>query len=600
MIDVEPHGMNVMSQVRSHFPVAPVVMVGDQDDAPALLEALRQGLERYIMRVEDEEMFVRLASQVVYGVLEQSVEPPNMEMPSAEQMHRYAHYHHILHPFFVVGPGKRVLYLNAAAERLAWKLVGQSPVIGESVTDGPLAQLGEPFDHQLGEALEGRESIVRYEFEGVADPVMRSVHCQPLTTSNDRTVATSIAIHQQTPPEVARSRTLRAIGRFAGGLAHDINNLLNVMMVQSELLRAYLGEPSAPVEKCLDRITAAVDDGSELTREMLAISHEPLTHRVSVQLNPMIEAFEPQLRGKLQAGQRLRLDLQPDLPPVEADPQQIEQLIGNLVQNAVDTGADELEILIRTALLEPDEAKPPPRGLEARCWLELTISDTGPGMHPKLHSRAFEPFFTTRRGQGHSGLGLTIVHAIVEQLKGSIFVDSEPGQGAVFTVYLPAADWPAEAEENDQPEEAPAIESSPATVLLVEDEEDLRLPFCEALSQRGYNVLEARDVATARDFIKEHGDDIDLVITDVVMPGGSGVELVRECLDQFPEVKVIFVSGYTADVLEETGGQLEVDYVFLAKPVSLRRLTSAAEQLLAKAARADESRSSDGRDKHDG
>lgn len=580
LIDVEPHGMNVLALVREHFPVAPVVMVGDEDDAPTLLNALREGLERHVMRVDDREMFVQLASQVVYSVLEHSVEPPNMDMPSSEQMHRFAHYHHILHPFFVIGPNKRMLFANAAAERLHWQLKGETPVIGESILDGPLAQLGEPFERQLEDALDGKESVVVYDLEELGDPSERSVHCQPLTSRSERTVAASVAIHHEIPVEVERNRTMRVVGRFAGGLAHDVNNLLNVMMVQSELLRAYLDEVPPNVDKCLQSIAGAVSDGSKLTRELLAISHESLTHRVAVQLNDLISAIEPQLRDRLREGQTLRIDTQQPLPPVNVDPQQIEQLVTNLVQNSIDALNDHGEIDIRTASVDPNDGDSVPRGLEKRPWVELIIADNGPGVHPKLHSRIFEPFFTTRRGRGHSGLGLTIAHAVVDQVGGHIFVDSEPDRGATFTIYL-AASQPQEGEQR-QPEvsEAPKQGPSQAIVLVVEDEDDLRLPFRETLAQRNYEVLEAAEVSRAKELIAERGADIDLLITDVVMPGGSGIDLVRDCLQRFPEVKVIFVSGYTAEVLEDAEGEIEVEYQFLSKPVSLHRLAETAERLL--------------------
>lgn len=591
LIDVEPHGMDVLEMVRDHFPVAPVVMVGDPEHAEVLLEALQQGLERYVLRLQDRELFIELLSQVVYRVLQHSVEPPSMDMPSAEEMHRYAQYHHILHPFFVVDPDRRLLYANAAAERLVWKLRDRAARIGERLAVGALAELGEPFERQLQDAIDGRESVIQYSFDRLPEPQERSVHCLPIQTSAGRTVAASVAIHQEIPPEVERTRTMRAISRFAGGLAHDFNNLLNVMMVQTDLLRARLGDVSEPVEDSLESMARAVTNGSALTRRLLAISHESLTHREPVRVNDVIAALKPALESELREGQTLRVDLTDELPPVDADPEQVEQLIKNLVKNSIEALEAAGDITISTSIVGPQEVDKVPRGLENRRWMVVRIEDTGPGVRPSIQSKIFEPFFTTRRAQGHSGLGLTLVHAVVEQVGGRIFIDSEPGQGTRFTIFLPTAEDTQPGAKAEPIQQAPSSDVDRATILLVEDEDELRRPFREALTQRNYHVFAAADAPGAKRLLDEHAHDLDLLITDVVMPGGSGIELVRKAVAVDPELKVIFMSGYTAEVVGDAEETLEGDFVFLSKPVSLTQLTRAVDSLLQTSA---ESRQADG------
>jgi two-component system cell cycle sensor histidine kinase/response regulator CckA len=585
LIEADPHGLDVLDKVREHYPVVPLVMVSNPESASVLIEALEKGLERYVMRIENTEEFVELLSQVVFRLLQRTVEPPSMDEPSAEQMHRYAQYHHILHPFFVVDDRERLLYVNAAGEQLIWKLIGRSPFIGEKLADELFRGLGDPFTNQLSDAFEGRESVIQYSFDRLETPQDRNVHCTPVTTSSGRVIAASISIHQEIPPEVERARTMRAISRFAGGLAHDFNNLLNVMMVQTELLGVHLGEVSKPVEKCLASMGRAVSEGSELTRQLLAVSHETLSYRTAIRLNELLEALEPRLRQMLRGSQSLEMELSDRLPTVQADPQQMDQLVSNLVENAADALGRDGSITIRTSLVAPGQPEPIPRGLESRRWVALIVEDTGPGVRPELHTRIFEPFYTTRRAEGHSGLGLTLVHTVVEQVGGRIYIDSEPGEGFVVTVFLPAGDeaeLQAQTRESsgEAVEELAAEESARTTLLLVEDEDELRLPFREALIQRGFNVLEARDITSARDLIVEHGKDIEVVVSDVVMPGGSGVELVQELVQEHPEIKVVFVSGYTAEVIGDPDGELDIDYTFVAKPVSLRRLVDVVDSLV--------------------
>ncbi len=580
VIDIQPHGLEVLDQVREIFPVAPVIMVGDPACTEELLEALRQGLERFVLRVGDTDIFVRLLSQVIYRLLSHSIEPPSLDKPSAEQMHRYAQYHHILHPFYVTGPDRRLLYVNAAAERLTWKMLGRSPVIGEVVGDELFASLGDPFAEQLREALAGDESAVMYSFDGLEPPAERGVHLTPVVTRSGRTVAVSIAVHSEVPPEVERARTMRAIGRFAGGLAHDFNNLLNVMMVQTELLEAQLGDIPKAARRCIQSMSRAVADGGTLTRQLLAISQEALTRAEPVHLDTLLTAYEPHLRQCLQPGQTLTLETEEFTPLVQGDPEQLEHLVTRLVENAAEALDEGGHICVRTAGINPSTLEQVPRGLEKRPWLVLSVADTGPGVRPALHTKVFEPFFTTRRAEGHSGLGLTLVHAVVERMGGRIFVDSEPGEGCTFTVYLPAKLDGDDARTGEAPASEHAVQGRQWGVLLVEDEDDLRHPFREALVQRGFAVLEASNADQARQIIEDRSDDIDLLVTDVVMPGGSGVALARELYQRHPDIKLVFVSGYTADVVEDDGAELTVDYTFLAKPVSMKQLVKTVDELL--------------------
>jgi two-component system, cell cycle sensor histidine kinase and response regulator CckA len=333
------------------------------------------------------------------------------------------------------------------------------------------------------------------------------------------------------------AQKMNAVGRLAGGVAHDFNNILTVIRNNAELALLGLAEPH-PARGDLDEIVAAADRATALTRQLLAFGRKQVARPYVLDLNAAVTEAERLLRRLLPANITIVTRLCAEAPRVVADPGQLEQVLMNLAINARDAMPRGGTLALATSVVAAD----------GRPWVTLAVADTGHGMDAKTRARAFEPFFTTKGpGQG-TGLGLATVYGIVEQSGGRIALESEPGAGATFTVSLPAA--PAGAADG-----APVRRSSgpltheprggaPATILLVEDEDAVRLALRRTLEYRGYRVVEARHGAEALRLFERHTPAPDLVLTDVVMPEMGGRELVETLRERHPALRVLFVSGY--------------------------------------------------------
>ena len=354
----------------------------------------------------------------------------------------------------------------------------------------------------------------------------------------------------------------RAIGRLAGGVAHDFNNVLTAIFGYVDLLHEEFPEGSA-TRQDLGEIRKAAQRASTLTRQLLAFSRQQVLEPVVLNLNDLIEDFDKMLRRVIGEDVELRLALAPDLGNVRADPGQLQQVIMNLVVNSRDAMPTGGTLIIETANAELTEQyaelhQPVTPG----AYVLLAVSDTGVGMGPDVQARIFEPFFTTKEKGKGTGLGLSTVYGIVKQSNGNIWVYSEPGRGTTFKVYLPRVDAPAQVPAPPRPAGRLA---GTETLLLAEDDEMLRPLARELLARLGYTVLEAGNAAEALARARQHEGAIHLLIADVVMPGPSGRELARRLAESRPDTKVLYVSGYTDDAIVHHG-MLEAGLNFLQKP----------------------------------
>ncbi len=342
--------------------------------------------------------------------------------------------------------------------------------------------------------------------------------------------------------QLHQAQKMEAVGRLSGGIAHDFNNLLGVIIGYSEILEEHLDEADK-LRKSATEITKAAQRAAALTRQLLAFSRQqPLEPKV-LDLNAVVIDMEKMLRRLIGEHIELRTLLTSDLGNIKADQTQMEQVIMNLVVNARDAMPLGGRVTIETANVEVDDAFARQRGyLSVGSFVMLTVTDTGVGMDAETQSHIFEPFFTTKeRGKG-TGLGLATVYGVVKQSDGFIWVYSEPGQGTTFKILLPRVKESVQAEiENSGQSTWTASE----TVLLVEDETSLRELTAGLLSKLGYTVLEASNGVEALSVAREYQGTIDLLLTDVVMPGMSGPQLADEFHSIFPGTKVLCMSGYT-------------------------------------------------------
>jgi signal transduction histidine kinase/ActR/RegA family two-component response regulator len=384
---------------------------------------------------------------------------------------------------------------------------------------------------------------------------------------------------QRTQRELLQARKLEAIGRLAGGIAHDFNNLLTVIRNHAEFLK----EGKERDQEDLGDIAAiaeAADRATRITRQLLAFGRRNDARPELLDLNRMTTEFTKLISRLVGEHVTIELRLEPSLRPVRADRAQLEQVLLNLLTNARDAMPDGGVIVVRTR--PTTEAELAAVGLPANParFLALVVSDSGRGMDDATRAHLFEPFFTTKEpGQG-TGLGLATVYGIVDGHGGKIQVTSEPERGTSFTIFLPTSRSSSVEVEAVRGPTADRAAGLGATILLVEDDPALRSVAFRTLSSRGYRVLQARDGAEGMEIAKKHTDTIDVVVTDVVMPRLSGPKLVAQLRALRPTLKVVYVSGYTFDMLDPR--TLE-DGTFLTKPFTAADLAAAVKEAVAQA-----------------
>lgn len=378
--------------------------------------------------------------------------------------------------------------------------------------------------------------------------------------------------------QLLQAQKMDAIGQLAGGIAHDFNNLIGIIMGFSELLLKDLA-PAHRARRRVEQIQKAADRAATLTRRLLAFSRKQVMQPKVLDLNAVAAEMESMLHRVIGEDIELTTALEPALFLVKADPAQIEQVILNLAVNARDAMPRGGKLILETANVELGEHYARTHaGARTGSHALLAVSDTGHGMGAETLSHIFEPFFTTKSPGKGTGLGLAMVYGIVKQSGGYINVYSEPDQGTTFKVYLPRADEPEVDAEPPPPAEVELPRGS-ETVVLVEDEASLRELIRECLEADGYTVLEARYGTEALEICERHVGLIHLLMTDVVMPGMSGRELAERVRAARPEMRVLYMSGYTDDAVV-IRGVLSEDMAFLQKPFTPEALALKVREVL--------------------
>ena len=374
-----------------------------------------------------------------------------------------------------------------------------------------------------------------------------------------------------------QSQKMEALGQLAGGVAHDFNNLLIIITGYSELLLNTLG-PGDPSRKALEEIRKAGERSASLTRQLMAFSRKQVLASKILDLNGVVRDTESLLQRIIGEDITLVSALHARLDPVKADAGQMEQVLLNLVINAKDAMPEGGEITIETENVELGcDCAGLHRDLRPGSYVRLSVKDSGKGMQPEVLKRIFEPFYTTKLPGKGTGLGLAVVHGAVAQSGGCIVVESQPGLGTAFRIYLPRADAYPLADGV-----LPGLEDSPRgteTVLVVEDEASVRALLGTVLQESGYTVLEAGGVDEAIRVSSGYQGPIHLLITDVVMPDKDGRKLAEKLLTQFPKLKVLYLSGYTDDSVIRHGIHQEKVH-FLQKPFSPSVLAHKVREIL--------------------
>ncbi len=378
---------------------------------------------------------------------------------------------------------------------------------------------------------------------------------------------------------IIQSEKIESIGRLAGGVAHDFNNLLTAILGYTELL---LGNRAAddPDRADLEEIRKAGQRAAALTQQLLAFSRKQVLVPKDVDLNQTLSSLKTMMTRLIREDITLTCVLAPEPAIVRIDPTQIEQAILNLVLNARDALPGGGHIRIEVANVPDSEVElPSALPIVAADYVRLRVSDNGVGMTPEARAHMFEPFFTTKDLGKGTGLGLASVHGIVHQSNGFITAESEPGLGTVFTMHFPAV-----APAHDSAAASGALAEPPGgreTVLLVEDEQAVRAIIARVLRRQGYNVLEAATPGAAIDAFDRHAGEIDLLLTDVVMPEMNGPALAQRLVAARPELRVLFISGYADKLLPLDRGSVNVS--FLGKPFHASELAAKVREALTRA-----------------
>jgi signal transduction histidine kinase/ActR/RegA family two-component response regulator len=399
------------------------------------------------------------------------------------------------------------------------------------------------------------------------------------------------AEREQLEGQLRQSQKMEALGRLAGGVAHDFNNLLTVIKGHSELLIDRM-KPADIFYGSTQQIMKTADRAASLTRQLLAFSRMQVLQPRILDLNTLVADMSKLLRRLVREDIEFGFRLGDSLGRVKADPGQIEQVLLNLTVNASDAMPQGGKLTIETKKLKVDaayaHARPP---LRPGQYVQLVVTDTGHGMDAATMSRIFEPFFTTKESGKGTGLGLATVYGVVRQSGGFIWVESSPGNGARFEIYLPRVTEKEEAVSHERA--SSRSKGGSETVLVVEDEDEVRSLASEFLRSAGYSVLTAKDGVEALEISERLGGAIHLLLTDVVMPKMRGTELAQELKARFPRLRVVYMSGYLEQ--DPCSGEILEKAIVLQKPFSrdslVREIGDAFEDRACARPRLEETRS---------
>ncbi|MBZ5702560.1 MAG: response regulator [Acidobacteriia bacterium] len=569
----DSQGLSTFSRLHAELPHLPIVILTGLEDTEAALQAVGAGAQDYLTK--GDLTGSALARVVRYGI----------ERARAEEARAYLASIVESSPDAITGEDLdgTIVSWNRGAETLYGYPAEEA--IGRPVSMLLPPELTKEF-FEMRERVKRGECVEHHETERVRKDGQRiavSLTLSPIKEGGRVTGACSVARditeRKQLEQQLLQAQKLEAVGRLAGGMAHDFNNILGIILGYAELAQEKLPAED-PLAKQLAGIRNAAQRAATLTQQLLAFSRKQVMQPIVLNLNDVVAEVAKMLTRLI--GENIELILRPaaNLAAVKADPMQIEQVLMNLAVNAHDAMPKGGKLIIATANAELDEeyARNHPSVVPG-SYVQLSVSDTGVGMSKETQAHLFEPFFTTKGLGKGTGLGLSIIYGIVKQSGGYIWVYSELDKGTTFKIYLPSVSEPAEARV---PEAHPAVTTKQATetILLVEDEPSLAEMACAVLEGSGYKVLQAGSGEEALHVAESHSGQIDLLLSDVILPTGmDGTMLAERLLALRPNVKVIYMSGYS-DVLLAADGRVRGESSLLAKPFSTAALRNKVREVL--------------------
>ncbi len=543
-------GLDTFRRIREQRPALPIIVLTGLDDESVAVQAVHEGAQDYLQKS-------LVTGPILVRSMRYAIERQRMLSALTEQTRRLeaseASFRIIAAQadgLVVVDAGGVVRFANPAA----------AAILGGTAQ----ALIGSAFEHPLTAVLMERPALV--EIDG------RSVELEVVQMDWAGAQASLVSLRDVTErlgleAQLLQSQKLEVVGRMAGGLAHDFNNILTGISGHVELARFDVAEDHAVLES-LSEIQMSVDRAARLIKQLLAFSRREVVQPTLLDLDQVIAGSEPMLRQLAGGDVELTMNYGGGLPAVHGDRSQLEQVVMNLVVNAGDALGADGHLIVRTSAGPLTDGERARLGVDG-AWVRLEVTDDGPGMDPQTVEKIFEPFFTTKGAHG-TGLGLSTVYGIVSGLDGHIIVDSTPGVGTTFRIFFAAVDAPADklSEVPGPAEVVPGTE----TLLVVDDEPSVRAVVERALADAGYRVLVADGGKQA---CERFEDAVDLLITDVAMPDMSGPELYRVLLSRAPKLDVLFITGYAMDVPADAAS-----LPLIRKPFSLGQLSQQVRAVL--------------------
>jgi PAS domain S-box-containing protein len=476
-----------------------------------------------------------------------------------------------------------IVYVNPAFEQITGysraEALGQNPRILKSGRHD--AAFYEEMWHTISTGQVWQGQLVNRKKDGLIfaeEAIIAPVRDEQGAIVNYIAIKRDVTLELQLEEQYRQAQRLESIGQLAGGVAHDFNNILTVITGYSELLLTQCLSPDNPCREEVAEIQKAAERASILTRQLLAFSRQQRLKPQLLNMNEVINNLEKMLRRLIGEDITLVTNLAPDLGQIKTDPGQMEQVLMNLAVNARDAMPRGGQLILETTNVGSDQIQAATHlELTANLYTKLTVTDTGIGMDTETQARIFEPFFTTKEIGKGTGLGLATVYGIVQQSGGHIVVQSSPGQGTIFTIFLPQALQKTELSSSDWVSAATLFGRE--TILLVEDETSVSLIATKMLEARGYTVLATDGPETALTFCRQNKGRIDLLIADVIMPGMSGIELAERLSQLIPHLKVLFISGYSNEELDRYNVPAQ-DIDLLEKPFSSDALVRKVREIL--------------------
>ena len=576
-------GMTALRLAKEAAPVTPFIVVTGSINEETAVGCMRAGASDYLLK----NNLARIGPAIEAALERERARAEHRAAEAAlrqSEANLRAIFHNAVQDFVLLDRAGTVLTLNKAASNWANWVTGQDVSEGDVLVELLPPAIAEEWTGFFDSALAGHMvAIERKVTNAAGTDRWFEAHLIPVVAEDGGVIGVCLSVvnideRKRTEENLRRVERLQAIGRLAGGVAHEVNNMMTVVLGLSEFLLRDLPAEDRRHEDVVE-ISRAADRAANITRQLLAFSRQQVMQPRLLDLNAVVQGTQGMLSRLLGAAYPVRLDLEPLLSSVRADPTQLEQVLLNLVLNARDAMPSGGTITVETRSAMLDDAymrRHPGVDIPHGSYSALIVSDRGCGMDRDVQLRVFEPFFTTKPlGEG-TGLGLSTAYGIVKQTGGYIWVYSEPGLGSAFKVYLPSF-MAAPTASRELVREVPS--GGRETLLVVEDEEMVRLLACRVLRERGYTVHEASHGAEALELLERTPMLPDLVVSDVVMPTMGGRELGTRLRERAPGLPVLYMSGFTGeDVVRR--GLLEPGVPFQQKPFHPDALAKQVRELL--------------------